>query len=103
MDIRSYWREIRRVQATLPECSWLTSLDNWTKNTTSGAVVLCDPENAARRLVEQTHRPSTEQEIEQHLRGEEEKLRRISADERRRLKSYVLVVQPQEKPHATQK
>lgn len=73
MDIRAYWTQVRAIEATLEPQGiapnglpiyYLTSIDNPEKGSTPGQVAdIAKSGEAARRLVERTHRVATEAEI----------------------------------------
>jgi len=90
MDIRSYWQEVKRVEAGLPECVWLVSITNNDKGTTPGAVVECDRRNAAMRLTEKTHERATEAQVEAFQGQREAEGRSLAEQEFRRRRQFMV-------------
>ena len=73
---------------------YCTSLQNRDRGTTEGSVVLMTIQMAGQRFVEQTHRLSTDEEIQTYLEnGAKERQEIIRADRKRRM-SYVQEVGP---------
>src|ERR1043165_6709643 len=73
MDLQKYWRDVREVMADLPERGviYLVSIDNQDKGTTAGQVMdFTDRKQAARRIVEKTHVPANQLQVEQHLEAQ---------------------------------
>ena len=63
-DLRRYWREIRTLESTLPDPTWLVSADDTLPESQSRHVVEVSAAGAARFLHAKSHRLATPQEIE---------------------------------------
>jgi hypothetical protein len=63
-DIKRYWHLVAEQRAKLPSEVWLTSIERPLEGITGGATCAVTREIAARRLVEQSHRIATEEEIQ---------------------------------------
>jgi len=74
VTISEYWAGVRESAVGLPEETWLISLDNREKGSTSGRVVQATRDTAAKLIFERTHRVATENEIRAYL-SEQEKVR----------------------------
>ena len=63
-DLRRYWREIRTIESTLHEPTWLVSLDDMAQESHSPYVVEVSAGVAARFLHAKSHRLASQDEIE---------------------------------------
>lgn len=93
MDLHQYWREVHEVMDTLPKADvyFLTSIPNSEKGTTAGSI--CDigiKKEAARRIVEKTHRPSTPEEIEQFHANLKRQTEELAAIEIKRKQQFAM-------------
>jgi hypothetical protein len=83
-DIRQYWREVRALEARLPEHVWLVS---------GNAVAQVTAAAAAPLIHAETHRIATDEEIAAHHSAESETKQRMRLDRLRR-EGRALVVPP---------
>jgi hypothetical protein len=65
-DIRRYWREVRVIEASLPECVWLVSAED-------SPPVQVPAAQAALLLHAKSHRIAEDTEVSAHLGAEEAK------------------------------
>lgn len=63
-DLRRYWREIRTIESTLHEPTWLVSLDDSVPGPQSRHVVEVSAAVGARFLHAKSHRLATQEEID---------------------------------------
>jgi hypothetical protein len=63
-DLRRYWREIRTIESTLHEPTWLVNLDDSVPGPQSRNVVEVSAAVGARFLHAKSHRLATQEEID---------------------------------------
>ena len=90
-DIRQYWRDLRAIEASLPESVWLVSEHD------AAAVVVTEvaARVAARLLRAKSHRRATEAEVEAHRAREREANRAAREERMRRQGTSLVVVRPE--------
>lgn len=71
-DWQQYWREIREIEASLPQFAWVVSVENPKRGITGGSLAQVTAANGAKLLHSGSHRLATEEEIREHQAGEEE-------------------------------
>ena len=84
-DIRRYWREVRNLEASLPEFVWLAA-------TEGSAPVEAPAGLAAQLLLTKSHRLASEEELDVQRAKEAVAGKRLERDRRR--KEGVAVVAP---------
>ena len=89
-DIREYWRELRALEAELPEFVWLVS----ERDPRAVAIAQAPAGVAARLLRAKTHRKATEEEVEAHHAREKEANREAREERMRRQGTSLVVVRP---------
>jgi hypothetical protein len=77
LNLRRYWQEIRAIQSTLPEPTWLMSVENPRIVETPAAV-------AARLIYAKSHRVATQEEIDAQRASEDAAKRAAFHDELRK-------------------
>ena len=88
-DLRRYWREIRTLESTLPDPTWLVSVED----TQNQHVVEVSAAVAARFLHAKSHRLATPQEIEAQ-RVEEAVAKRMAVHDALRKRGITVVALP---------
>ena len=76
-DIRRYWREVRELQASLPEFVWLVDVDG-------SAPVEVPAGRAAQLLLAKSHRVATVEELGVQREAEAVAGKKVEKDRRRR-------------------
>ena len=76
-DIRRYWREVRELQASLPEFVWLVDVDG-------SAPVEVPAGRAAQLLLAKSHRVATKEELGVQREAEAVAGKKVEKDRRRR-------------------
>ena len=76
-DIRRYWKEVRELQASLPEFVWLVDVDG-------SAPVEVPAGRAAQLLLAKSHRVATGEELGAQREAEAVAGKRLEKDRRRR-------------------
>ncbi len=95
-DLRRYWQEIRKIESTLQEPTWLVSLDDTVPPSQSRHVVEVSAPVAARFLHAKSHRLATQEEV-QAQRDKEAVAKRIAIyDSLRKRGITVVALPPQE-------
>lgn len=89
-DIREYWREIRKLEGSLPEFVWLASTVAGAPPVVAEASALI----AAKLLQAKSHRRATDEEIEAHRANEADGIRQAQVESKRRSGAAVVVVEP---------
>ena len=84
-DIRRYWREVRDLEATLPEFVWLVDLEGW-------APVEVPAGLAAQLLLGKSHRVASDEELGVQRERELAAGKELKRDRRRR--EGVAVITP---------
>jgi hypothetical protein len=79
MNMQVYWREVRRIQAELPDPAVLVSVENVGRGWRGGVVSAAEPETAAKLIFSGSHRVATPAEIEAHLANEAERKATLEA------------------------
>jgi len=97
MDIKQYYGDISKKRAELEEAYesgevYLTSLFHREKNSTAGQVSTATPENAARVLVDGTHKLSSEDEVAAYKKLLERNRTEIAKAEQLKKQQYIVVV-----------
>ncbi len=83
-DVRSYWKEIHALQATLPDFLRVTSAD--------GDVIEVSAAVAAKLLHAKSHRVATQEEIQARAAAEDVRNRETAREELRRRGIAVVAV-----------
>ena len=86
-DIRQYWREVRALEAGLPEFVWLVGV----RDIVAASVTEAPAAVAARLLRAKSHRRATDDEVAAHQARERE-ANRAAREERMRKDGASLVV-----------
>ena len=92
-DLRVYWQEVRAIEGSLPEFTWLMSLEDARRGMSGGRMAEVGAAQAAQLLYSKSHRKATEDEITAHL-TKEDQARRQSAQERMRRRGIAMVAVP---------
>ena len=89
LKTREFWAAVREQAAALPE-DWyyVISVDDPSRCVVGGAVSQVSRQAAAELIVARTHRLATAEEIEQHLRHEQEERERYMEAEQRRIAQF---------------
>ena len=93
MDIHQYWRTVARQREGLPagvEVFHLTSVADESQARKGGVVSEVDREGTARALANQTHRLSTDAEVEQYRADQKNQRDSIAKYEHDRKQEYAL-------------
>jgi hypothetical protein len=86
--IQQYWREIRELEATLPEFVWIVSTDEHTPNFLTQVVAGV----GAKLIRAKSHRLATDAEVEAHLANAAQQRKGAKVDRMRRSGAAVVVV-----------
>jgi hypothetical protein len=87
-DIRTFWREVRAIEGTLPEFVWLVSLAaNSAEFVTEAPAAI-----AARLLKTKSHRLATNEEVEAHHAREAEAVKLAKQERMRRSGAAIVVI-----------
>jgi hypothetical protein len=97
-NVQMYWREVRRVEATLPENPWTISLADPATGGVAGRVMQVSREAAAKAIVEKKARLATKEEFAAYWDAEEDRRLATLAQELRRKGQAVIVLPPKPKP-----
>lgn len=89
-DIGQYWRDLRALEASLPEFVWLVSV----RDTGGRGVTQAPAAVAARLLRGKSHRRAAEAEVEAHHAREQEANRAARVERLRRQGTSLVVVRP---------
>lgn len=92
-DLRRYWREIRTIEGTLHEPTWLVSLDDSVPGPQSRHVVEVSAAVGARFLQAKSHRLATQEEIDAQ-RAKEVLARQIAIHDALRQRGITVVALP---------
>lgn len=97
MDLQEYYKNIRKEEARLKEefgtrTIYVMSVKNSSKNTLPGKVHAASHYNAARVLVDETHRLATEDEVRGYLDHQEDCRQEALRSEARKKKEVVVVM-----------
>ncbi len=97
MDLTEYFGNVRRVEKELAEkypdrIVHVTSLKNSMRNSTAGTTLGATPYNAARCIVDETHREATEDEIRGFFEHQERNRLEATRSENRKKKEIVVVM-----------
>ena len=97
MDTKRYYSDIRKLETELTErCNGntvhITSVFNREKNSTEGATCSASAYNAARAIVDSTHRLATPEEVQSFARLQEKNRRESIDGEIRKRQQFVTVV-----------
>jgi len=89
LKIREFWAAVHEQAAALPE-DWyyVISVDDPSRCVVGGVVSQVSRQTAAELLTSRTHRLATEEEIERHLRHEQEERERYMEAEQRRMMQF---------------
>jgi hypothetical protein len=68
-DIKKFWASVNKLADTLPNPSFITSIEDETRGWVGGRVFPAEPKLAAQRVIEGTHKLSTEDEIKSYHAG----------------------------------
>ena len=102
MDLKSYYADIRAKESELARkyqdgVVYITSLYHREKNSTEGATCSATCKNAARAIVDQTHREATPEEVKQFIQLQHSNKVKAASMEQNRNRQYVMVVNENEK------
>lgn len=96
MDLREYYGEIRQIEKNLEKKHGsflhITSVKNREKNSTPGRTNIATPYNAARGIVDETHREATEEEVKAFYQHQEHCRLDNMRSEARKKKEVVVVM-----------
>lgn len=97
MDLTEYFGNVRRLEKELEakhpdRVVHVTSVKNSMRNSTAGATVAATPYNAARCIVDETHREATEDEVRGFLDLQERNRIEVNRSETRKKKEIVVVM-----------
>ena len=92
-DLRRYWREIRTIESTLPDPTWLVSVEDTLPESHSRHVVEVSAAVAARFLHAKSHRLATQEEIKAQ-RDKEAVAKRIAIHDSLRKRGITVVALP---------
>jgi hypothetical protein len=96
MDLKEYYSEIRGVETGLEKkhgmTLFITSIKNRDRGSTPGSTFIAKPYNAARAIVDETHREATEQEIKEFLEHQERNRIQSARSEALKRKEVVVVM-----------
>jgi hypothetical protein len=92
-DIRGYWREVRTIEAGLPEFVWLMS--------GGAAPVQVSAAIAAKLLHAKSHRLASEEEVERHRAEELATEKAYRLDQKHKKGVAVIPVPPEVTPEST--
>lgn len=97
MQVKEYYSDIHKLQRELEEEFesgeiFLTSVFNRDKNSVAGCVSTASPENAARVIVDGTHRLSTDDEVKEYKKMLEDNRVAIAKAEQQKKQQYIVVV-----------
>lgn len=97
MDLREYFQNIRRNEKVLEtehpdHVVYITSLKNSSKNSVPGTTMSATPYNAARGIVDETHRVATDEEIKAFFAHQEANRVDNQKSEARKKKEIVVVM-----------
>jgi hypothetical protein len=92
-DLRVYWQEVRALANSLPQFTWLMSVDDAKRGMVGGRMAEVGAEQAARLLHAKSHRTATEDEIGAHLEKEDQ-ARRVSYQDGLRRRGIAVVAVP---------
>jgi hypothetical protein len=73
MDVKQYWLNVRKIQATLSNPTYLVLVANPAKGIREGLVAVTTPQTAAKCLTKGTHVMATDEQIEVYKTGEDTK------------------------------
>lgn len=99
-DIKRVWAEIRRIEATLPEFTWLVAATD--PDLAAGGtpvIVQVAAASAAQLLHAKSHRLATEEELLAHQGVEERKKRQAFVEEKRREGIAIVPILPKRPTH----
>ncbi len=97
MDLTEYFGNVRRTERELivahpDRIVYVTSLKNSMRNSTAGTTVAATPYNAARCMVDETHREATEDEVRGFFEHQERNRIESQRSETRKKKEIVVVM-----------
>ncbi len=97
MDLTEYFGNVRRVERELVAAHpdrivHVTSLKNSMRNSTAGTTIGATPYNAARCIVDETHREATEEEVRGFFEHQERNRIEAQRSETRKKKEIVVVM-----------
>lgn len=96
MDTREYYGEIRTIEKRLEKkhgmSLYITSVKNREKGGTAGTTFVATPYNAARGIVDETHREATDEEIKAYFEHQEQNRIQSMRSEARKKKEVVVVM-----------
>ncbi|MBZ5596621.1 MAG: hypothetical protein LAP39_30645 [Acidobacteriia bacterium] len=95
-DLKRYWREIRAIESTLLEPTWLVSVDDPLLESRGMPVVEVPAAVAARLLYAKSHRLATKGEIEAQ-RTKEEAAKRAALHDALQKRGIAVVALPSQK------
>lgn len=89
-DLKRYWQEVRAIERSLPEFSWIVSIEDSLRGRVGGSIAEVSAGHAAPLLHAKTHRMAAKDEVQAHRSGEES-VKRAAFEERLRKRGVAVV------------